>query len=84
MPPNTAKPKKSVQKVKNDGRSFSGATSKKAGLGLKIMDYRAKSIGASLDIRKGRNGGTVVTCLFPHKNNKPDNWRGDDQKTIAE
>ncbi len=76
--------KKSVLKVKNDGRSFSGVPPQKAGLGLKIMDYRARSIGASLDIRKGRNGGTVVTCLFPHKSNKPDNWRGDDQKRIAQ
>jgi nitrate/nitrite-specific signal transduction histidine kinase len=48
------------------------------------MDYRARSIGASLDIRKGRNGGTVVTCLFPHKSNHPDKWSGDDQKRIAQ
>jgi hypothetical protein len=76
--------KKSVLKIKNDGRSFPRVMTKKAGLGLKIMDYRARSIGASLDIRKGRNGGTVVTCLFPHKSNQPEIRNGNGQKRIAQ
>lgn len=76
--------KKSVLKIRNDGSSFKIVPAQKAGLGLKIMDYRAKSIGASLDIRKGRNGGTVVTCLFPHKSNQPDKRNGDDQERIAQ
>jgi PAS domain S-box-containing protein len=66
--------KKTVLKVKNDGRSFLKATTKKAGLGLKIMDYRARSIGASLDVRKGPNGGAIVTCLFPHKSSNSGIW----------
>ena len=74
---------KSVLKIKNDGRSFPRAMTKNAGLGLKIMDYRAKSIGASLDIRKGRNGGTVVTCLLPHKNNNSGTRSGNDQQGTA-
>jgi two-component system, LuxR family, sensor kinase FixL len=73
----------SVMKVKNDGRSFSGVPAQNAGLGLKIMDYRARSIGASLDIRKGRNGGTVVTCLLPHKSDQPDKRNGNGRKRIA-
>ncbi|MDD5223398.1 MAG: PAS domain S-box protein [bacterium] len=32
------------------------------GLGLQIMDYRAKIIGASLNIQPGRKSGTTVTC----------------------
>ena len=32
------------------------------GLGLQIMDYRAKMIGASLGVQAGRKGGTLVTC----------------------
>jgi signal transduction histidine kinase len=75
---------KFVMKIKNDGRSFSGYTSKKAGLGLKIMDYRARSIGASLDVRKGTKGGTVVTCLFPNRSNNTRIRSGDDQASIAE
>ena len=80
----TSGEEKSVLKVKNDGRSFMEVPAQKAGLGLKIMDYRARSIGASLDIRKGRNGGTVVTCLFPHKSNHPEIRNGNDQKRIAQ
>ena len=74
---------KSILKVKNDGRSFPRVMTKKEGLGLKIMNYRAKSIGASLDFRKGRNGGTIVTCLFPHKSNNSGTRSGDDRERIA-
>jgi len=80
----TADETKSVLKIKNDGRSFPRAMTKQAGLGLKIMDYRARSIGASLDIRKGPNGGTVVTCLFPNRSNNFGTRNGDDQARIAE
>jgi len=66
--------KKTVLKVKNDGRSFPKAMTKQAGFGLKIMDYRARSIGASLDVRKGPNGGAIVTCLFPHKSSNSGIW----------
>jgi signal transduction histidine kinase len=34
------------------------------GAGLRIMRYRATSIGASLTIERGRAGGTVVTCTL--------------------
>jgi PAS domain S-box-containing protein len=74
---------KSILKIKNDGRSFPRAMAKQAGLGLRIMDYRARSIGATLEVRKGRNGGTIVTCLFPHRSNNSATRSGDDQATIA-
>jgi len=34
------------------------------GMGLRIMQYRARMIGGSLKIEHGPNGGTVVVCLF--------------------
>jgi signal transduction histidine kinase len=34
------------------------------GAGLRIMRYRAASIGASLSVERGTTGGTVVTCKF--------------------
>jgi nitrate/nitrite-specific signal transduction histidine kinase len=34
------------------------------GAGLRIMRYRATSIGASLAIERGTTGGTVVTCTL--------------------
>lgn len=35
------------------------------GKGLVIMRYRARLIGACLNVRRGRRGGTEVTCWFP-------------------
>jgi nitrate/nitrite-specific signal transduction histidine kinase len=34
-------------------------------MGLHLMNYRARMIGASLQIQRGEIRGTVVTCLFP-------------------
>ncbi|MEA2102597.1 MAG: PAS domain S-box protein [Thermodesulfobacteriota bacterium] len=35
-----------------------------SGMGLRIMQYRSRMIGASLKIDPGHTGGTIVTCLF--------------------
>jgi PAS domain S-box-containing protein len=40
-----------------------GVSSATPGLGLRIMRYRAKMINGSLNISRGPNGGTVVTCV---------------------
>lgn len=67
---------KSTLKVVNDGKDFPGSLARKKGLGLKIMEYRANTIGGSLDIRRGRKGGTVVTCTFPNMDQLPkEQWR---------
>ncbi len=29
------------------------------------MQHRARVIGSTLDIRRGENGGTAVTCTIP-------------------
>jgi signal transduction histidine kinase len=34
------------------------------GLGLEIMDYRARAIGATLTVRRGEERGTVVCCTL--------------------
>lgn len=39
-------------------------TTKVGGIGLRIMQYRARMIGASLRIESEPNGGTLVTCTF--------------------
>ena len=51
--------------VKDDGIGLPDRLDESEGMGLHIMDYRAKMIGASLDVRRGSDGGTVVECLFP-------------------
>jgi len=50
--------------VKDDGVGFPEGLEANAGMGLHIMNYRAKMIGASLDIRRGAGGGTIVLCSF--------------------
>jgi signal transduction histidine kinase len=50
--------------VKDDGVGFPHGMDASAGMGLHIMNYRAKMIGASLDIRRGAGGGTIVLCSF--------------------
>lgn len=54
-----------VLTVRNDGVSFPSVVSRNAGMGLRIMNYRASLIGASLDIKPGEESGTVVTCTVP-------------------
>ena len=39
-------------------------TGKTDGMGMKIMDYRARLIGGELEIGKAPGGGTKVTCRF--------------------
>ncbi len=39
-------------------------TTKVGGIGLRIMRYRARMIGASLRIESEQSGGTLVTCTF--------------------
>jgi signal transduction histidine kinase len=46
--------------VKDDGTGITGRRSE--GLGLRIMMYRAVSIGATLTIEPAAAGGTTVTC----------------------
>ena len=52
--------------IKDDGRGIEAAPERSPGMGLHIMDYRARSIGGSLRIL-GDSTGTVVTCRIPHK-----------------
>lgn len=50
-------------KVEDNGRGLSAETQRSAGgMGLHIMDYRARSIGALLRFAARVGGGTVVSC----------------------
>ncbi len=54
-----------VLSIHNDGTPFPSVVSSKAGLGLRIMGYRAHLIGATLEVKPGEGGGAVVTCILP-------------------
>ena len=54
--------------IKNDGIPFAPPANAKDRMGLRIMNYRANTIGATLDIQPQEKGGTVVMCSLPLKN----------------
>ena len=51
-----------IFQVKDDGNGIGNSLNLKKGMGLRTMRYRANLIGASLNIRKDINGGTIVDC----------------------
>jgi signal transduction histidine kinase len=52
--------------VSDDGRGLPDPEQLERGQGLRIMEYRARSIGASLAVERNPNGsGTRVRCLLP-------------------
>jgi signal transduction histidine kinase len=51
--------------IHNDGASFPSVVRADAGLGLRIMSYRAHLIGATFDVKPGETEGAVVTCSLP-------------------
>jgi two-component system, NarL family, sensor histidine kinase UhpB len=53
--------------IRNSGAPFPSVVGRNAGMGLRIMNYRANLIGASLEIKPGDPEGTVVTCMVPLK-----------------
>jgi len=53
--------------IEDDGKGIANGLKKKKGLGINIMKYRAKVIGATFDIRAGESGGTVVSCVINQK-----------------
>jgi len=50
--------------VENDGRDFPTERLASEGMGLHIMRYRARMIGASLLVEKQRQGGAIVSCTL--------------------
>ncbi len=57
-----------VLTIRNDGQPFSQPAGAKNRMGLRIMNYRANTIGASLEIKPLEKSGAVVTCALPVKN----------------
>ncbi len=56
--------------VHNDGLPFPNLKGSTTGMGLRIMNYRANLIGASLEIKGGGARGTRVICTVPLEGKK--------------
>ena len=54
-----------ILEVHNDGLPFSNLKGRSTGMGLRIMNYRASLIGASLEIKGDGPRGTRVICSVP-------------------
>ncbi len=59
-----------ILRVQDDGSGFQPPAPDWQGMGLRIMRYRANIIGGTLDIRRSRDGGTLVTCIVPKSDEK--------------
>lgn len=51
--------------VRDDGVGFEHDTTEADGMGVRIMNYRARIIGGTLEISSNLGEGTVVTCTLP-------------------
>lgn len=59
-----------VMTIENDGKPFPAMKSRSTGMGLRIMNYRASLIGASLEIDIAGESGTLVKCSLPVEGKK--------------
>jgi len=50
--------------IRDDGIGFSPPTAAQTGMGIRIMQYRARVIGATLSLQSRPESGTEVSCLF--------------------
>jgi signal transduction histidine kinase len=54
--------------IKNDGLPFVQPANAKNRMGLRIMNYRANTIGATVDVQPQAKEGTIVSCSLNIKN----------------
>jgi len=50
--------------IQDDGYGISSTVPGNKGMGLHLMNYRARMVGGSLELQRVPTGGTIVTCLF--------------------
>jgi PAS domain S-box-containing protein len=51
--------------IENDGSSLQQGATRHSGMGMQIMNYRARMIGGVLKVESGEVDGVTVTCRFP-------------------
>ena len=59
--------------IQDNGAGFDPSGGNATGMGIRIMRYRARVIGATLDLKSRPGQGTQVTCVFyaaPQKGGK--------------
>ncbi len=61
-----------VLSIRDDGVGLTAPSNEQAGLGIRLMQYRAGAIGGWLTIGPAKDGGTVVMCTLPTKSKNGD------------
>jgi signal transduction histidine kinase len=56
-----------ILQIKDNGIGLSKGNGKTKGMGLRVMQHRARMIGGTVEVEPGRDGGTVVTCTLRNK-----------------
>jgi two-component system CheB/CheR fusion protein len=51
--------------IQDDGYGIGKIVPGNKGMGLHLMNYRARMVGGALEVRCVPTGGTMVACLFP-------------------
>ncbi|NIL96869.1 MAG: hypothetical protein GTO62_06935 [Planctomycetales bacterium] len=58
-----------TMEIHDDGSGISGPGQESHGMGLRLMNYRAEIVGATLDIQPAAGKGTIVTCRLSSTSN---------------
>lgn len=53
-----------IMEIRDNGIGLPEKLATESGMGLRIMNYRAKMIGGSFEAARGPEGGTVIKCSF--------------------
>ncbi len=53
-----------VLTIEDDGIGFKQTNGSSTGMGIRIMQHRAKTIGATLDLKSSTGNGTRLACIF--------------------
>jgi PAS domain S-box-containing protein len=53
--------------VEDDGVGIAQEARPTTGLGMRSMQMRASAVGATIEVAKGLNGGTLIRCECPHQ-----------------
>jgi signal transduction histidine kinase len=54
-----------VLRIRDDGAGFDKSQRRPGGMGLRIMEYRARELGGQLTISSAQGTGTCVECIVP-------------------
>jgi len=54
-----------ILSIEDDGCGIGKIAAGNKGMGMHLMNYRARMVGGSLEVQRIDRSGTVVTCLFP-------------------